>query len=132
MLVIDGTPRKGLTYSLRFTVFYEGNEILLIQSMFNIFARLADARRNGDGWVCSTDLCTGYANGPRYMWRLRKCLGETGPEIASRMIRRNEPWLYRLEVDAKDIFFNHRQLRDHPDAEIRHLVGGNGDLSDEN
>lgn len=113
-LIIDGTP-KDSTASCRFLIWINGEKIWLTCKAFSYLAKLAVARRIGEGWLHKTEIEPGENHG-RYMYRMKK---ETGNLIE---VQTNWHGSYMIDVDPRCIFFNHKAMADFPDEPVREAV----------
>ncbi len=118
---VEGSPDRE-----RFVVTIDGFRVCLTGKSFKYFVKLAWARRfSQSGWLYKEDLEVGF-NQARYLYRMKT---EIGSQLRNRwsMVENNRLGYYRLNVDPSAIRINIEQLREHPDWEIRSLVGEHAD-----
>ncbi|MBD3401475.1 DEAD/DEAH box helicase [candidate division GN15 bacterium] len=112
---IDGSQERE-----RFVVRINGCPVRLTGKSFKYFAKLAWSRRHAEsGWMYKEDIEAGF-NQARYLYRMKNevnaGLGSDWP-----VVENNRLGYYRLDVDPSKIRFNRRNLKDHPDWEVRSL-----------
>lgn len=117
VIEIDGTYERE-----RYLVKINGYPVRLTGKSFKYFTKLAWSRINGEsGWIYKDDIEIGF-NQARYLYRMK---GEINHGLSGdwSMIENNRLGYYRLNADPNKIRMNLDNLKNHPDFEIRALVG---------
>jgi hypothetical protein len=112
---IDGTLDRE-----RFLVKVNGFSIRLTGKSFKYFTKLAWSRiRQESGWMYKEDIEVGF-NQARYLYRMKNEIN-AGLNSQWPVVENNRLGYYRLSVAPEKIRINVRNLRDHPDFEVRSL-----------
>ena len=117
VIEIDGTYERE-----RYLIKINGYPVRLTGKSFKYFTKLAWSRMNGEsGWIYKDDIEIGF-NQARYLYRMK---GEINHGLNGdwSMVENNRLGYYRLNADPNKIRLNLDNLKNHPDFEIRALVG---------
>jgi helicase len=118
MIEIDGSYEKE-----RYLVKINGLPVRLTGKSFKYFIKLAWSRLNGEsGWIYKEEIEHGF-NQARYLYRMK---GEINRGLNGEwpIVENNRLGYYRLNADPSKIRINIDNLRNHPDYEVRALIGG--------
>lgn len=118
MIEIDGSYEKE-----RYLVKINGLPVRLTGKSFKYFIKLAWSRLNGEsGWIYKEEIEHGF-NQARYLYRMK---GEINRGLNAEwpIVENNRLGYYRLNADPSKIRINIDNLKNHPDYEVRALIGG--------
>jgi helicase len=118
IIEIDGSYEKE-----RYLVKINGLPVHLTGKSFKYFIKLAWSRLNGDsGWIYKEEIEHGF-NQARYLYRMK---GEINRGLNGEwpIVENNRLGYYRLNADPSKIRINIDNLKNHPDYEVRALIGG--------
>ena len=106
----------------RYLVRIDGVPVHLTGKSFKYLMRLAYSRLTGnDGWIYKDDIEIGF-NQARYLYRLKQEMNRSG-NFSWPIFENNRLGYYRLDLDPSKIRVNFDNLMDHPDFEVREMVG---------